>query len=124
MAQILPEHRTNISIHHSSAEPVELFNLWQDFMREGEILVREFGANQRGNTLFVAGIEVGEQQTDGQGLHPFPLQRRERLRHRRLVERGRDVAIPAYALWHAQAQVARHEWLYWGHAQVVTVLFH
>ena len=34
MAQILAEHRANICIDHGRAEPVEFFNLRQDFMRE------------------------------------------------------------------------------------------
>ena len=72
----------------------------------------------------MAGIEVGEQQTHRQRLHPFLLQRRERLCYCCLVERHRHLAIPAYALWHPQPQIAWHERLYWGHAQIIAVLFH
>ena len=124
MAQILPKHRAHIRIHHGGTEAIEFFNLRQDLVREREVHVRESGANQLGDTLFVAGIEVGEEQTHGQGFYAFLLQRRECLRYRGLVKRRRHLAIPAHALWHAQAQVARHQRLNRGHAQVVAILFH
>ena len=83
----------------------------------------EFGVNDFAHSVFVGGIQVGEQEAYGQSFDTIVFQAVQCLVQRVFVQVDLDAAIGAHPLRNLSAHVSRNQWLNRGHPQIVAVFF-
>ena len=120
--EIAAEHRADVGVDHRGAEAVEFLYLWNHLVGEGGVHVGEALPDDFRRPLLVGGIEVREQEADGQGFRPFADQVLQALHQRGLVQRAYHLTVGPYALRDAHPQVAGRQRLHHLHPQVVAVL--
>ena len=69
--KIAAQHRPDVGVDHRGAQAVKFFDLRNDLGRERGVHTGELGPDYLANPVFVVGVQVREQEADGQGFHAF-----------------------------------------------------
>jgi hypothetical protein len=102
------ELRAEVGVGDRGREALVLAELRQHLARERDVDVAQRLAHRLAHAALVVGVQEGEQQADGDGLHVRLAQLLDRLAQAVLVERL-DLAVRPHALAYGEAEVARHE---------------
>ena len=97
-------------VHRRRGEALELSELRRDPGRGGDEGLGPFLQHDRAGALLVRGVDVGEEEADGDRLHTLVPQRACGLAHAVLVQRLQHVALRRHPpLLHGEAVAAAHQ---------------
>ena len=108
--QVAPDEGSDVGVHHGGARALELLDLRQHLVGEGEVRARQPGPQRLAHRALVGGIAIRVEETHRDGLDS--LLRRDPIDDRRdvgVVERGQHRSVPIDPLPDLEAQVALHQ---------------
>ncbi len=121
IGQIAPHHRLDIGVHHRSRNALIFLDLRQHVAGTRDVDAGQGGAQPLDRRKLMRGVEIGMQETHGDGICTRRLHHIDRRSERALIERDGDAAVGLEPFAHAEAAFARHQRLWWWRAQIVTV---
>nr|WP_228430456.1 hypothetical protein [Baekduia soli] len=101
--------RLDVGVGRRRREALELAELGDDLVREGDLGVGMVLGDELAGAQLVARVQEGEQEADADRLHAPVLELEDRLDRARLVERDRDLARGHDALGDRLAVLALHQ---------------
>ena len=97
-------------VHRRRGEALELAELWRNARRRGDEGLRPLLQHDGARALLVRRVDVGEEEADGDRLHPLVAKRAGGLAHALFVERLQHRALRRHPpLLHGQPVAAAHE---------------
>ena len=108
--EVAPDERSDVGVHHRGARALELLDLRQHLMREGEVRIRQPGPQRLAHRALVGRVPIRVEETDRDGLDP--LLRRDPIDDGRdilVVERSQHRPVPVHPLPDLEAQVTLHQ---------------